>query len=242
MDRRIHTVTCGWSLGWKQRQLTDGITDVFPAEYFEKTPEEDLLGIKPILRGNFRGGDSYIIDKTTGQATTDGTLPENKEETVITNVHDILFWVDKSNPRGPKPTNPYNDGQFKNWEAAVRNWWIGQGGAYQAPLVGGDPTQTNTPTQNPNTTPVVFSITKPLTNQTFDSNQALTIEIQPQTALKKWDILLNGVYVGSQNNGNQYTFNPAQSTLLRTNSTISVVGYDQSNNTKELSVAVNFSN
>mgnify|MGYP006367391627 FL=1 len=185
---------------------------------------------------------SAAASVTTGQAATDSTLPENKEESVVTNVHDILFWVDKSNPRGPKPTNPYNDGQFKNWEAAVRNWWIGQGGAYQAPLVGGDPTQTNTPTQNPNTTPVVFSITKPLTNQTFDSNQALTIEIQPQTALKKWDILLNGVYVGSQNNGNQYTFNPAQSTLLRTNSTISVVGYDQSNNTKELSVAVNFSN
>jgi 1A family penicillin-binding protein len=212
----------------------------YPAEYFNKAPEEDLLSIKPILRGNFHGGDSYIVDKTTGQPATDNTPPENKIESVITNVHDILYWVDKSNPRGPKPTNPYNDPQFRNWETAVRNWWIGQGGAYQAPLVGGD-TQQQTQTQN-NTTPIVFSITKPQINQSFDSNQPMTIEIQTQTPLKKWDILLNGVYVGSQNNGTQYVFNPSQSTLLRSNSTISVIGYDSANNTKEMSVPITFSN
>ena len=215
--------------------------DRYPAEYFNKAAEEDLLSIKPILRGNFHGGESYIIDKTTGQPASDTTPPENKVESIITNVHDILYWVDKENPRGPKPSNPYNDPQFRNWEAAVRSWWVGQGGAYQSPLVGDNNTnQTQQPTQN--TTPIVFSITKPQTNQIFDSNQPITVEIQTQTPLKKWDILLNGVYVGTQSIGTQYTFNASQSSLLRTNSTLSVIGYDQSNNTKEVVVPINFSN
>ncbi|GIW65793.1 MAG: hypothetical protein KatS3mg094_312 [Candidatus Parcubacteria bacterium] len=38
-------------------------------------------------------------------------------------IHDILFYVDKNNPLGPIPKNPYLDPQFLNWEEGV-NWWL----------------------------------------------------------------------------------------------------------------------
>ncbi|MCS7183852.1 MAG: PBP1A family penicillin-binding protein [Patescibacteria group bacterium] len=38
-------------------------------------------------------------------------------------IHDILFYVDKNNPLGSMPKNPYLDSQFKNWEEGV-NWWL----------------------------------------------------------------------------------------------------------------------
>ena len=50
---------------------------------------------KPILAGN------YIID---GQ------------------IHTILYYINKSNPAGPAPTDPNADPQFNNWETGVENW------------------------------------------------------------------------------------------------------------------------
>ena len=51
--------------------------------------------VKPILAGN------YIID---GQ------------------IHTILYYINKSNPAGPAPTDPNADPQFNNWETGVENW------------------------------------------------------------------------------------------------------------------------
>jgi penicillin-binding protein 1C len=37
-------------------------------------------------------------------------------------IHTILYYVNKSNPAGPDPTNPSADSQFNNWETGVLNW------------------------------------------------------------------------------------------------------------------------
>lgn len=42
-------------------------------------------------------------------------------------VHDILYWVDKDNPRGGAPTNPQNDPQFPLWEYGVERFMSGGG-------------------------------------------------------------------------------------------------------------------
>ena len=75
----------------------------FNIETFNK-PTYDLPE-KPILRG---------------QATT------NFESSGITypQIHDILFYIDKSNPLGPIPESPENDIQFKNWEEPVLAWAV----------------------------------------------------------------------------------------------------------------------
>ncbi len=50
---------------------------------------------KPILAGNYLAG---------GQ------------------VHNILYYVDKTNPTGSYPSNPEKDSQFENWEKGVLDW------------------------------------------------------------------------------------------------------------------------
>jgi 1A family penicillin-binding protein len=84
----------------------------------------------------------------TGKAVLDGKLDEQKdvkvckipgkkeyclasdacpesavEKRTFNNVHDILYYVDKDNPRGDIPSNPEKDPQFKNWEEGVLDWW-----------------------------------------------------------------------------------------------------------------------
>lgn len=47
-------------------------------------------------------------------------------------VHEILYWVNKSDPLGPAPSNPASDSQFERWDAPVRAQYGGYG-VYSAP-------------------------------------------------------------------------------------------------------------
>jgi 1A family penicillin-binding protein len=38
-------------------------------------------------------------------------------------IHDILFYVDRKNPLGPIPEDPYQDPQYILWEKAVQRWY-----------------------------------------------------------------------------------------------------------------------
>ncbi len=37
-------------------------------------------------------------------------------------IHDLLYYINKSDPLGPPPLQPENDSQFKNWEDPVLQW------------------------------------------------------------------------------------------------------------------------
>jgi hypothetical protein len=124
----------------------------------------------------------------------------------------------------------------------VQNWWIGQGGTYQQPLIQTQGTiPTSTQTQGTGTAPNIAIVT-PINGQQFNQTTPITINISYQSSIpmKKWDVFLNGVFVGSKNTGTQFVLNPTQSTLLRTNSILSVIATDTQNNTKEASVPINF--
>ena len=79
-------------------------------------------GLKPVLRGVWQGGDSIVVDGSTGLPATPETPPQNLQERVTCNVHDILYWVDRTNPLGPSPQEHSSDSQFKYWEIPVLIW------------------------------------------------------------------------------------------------------------------------
>lgn len=63
---------------------------------------------------------------------------------VYPQVHDILFYVDRSNPAGPEPEHPENDSQFENWERPAVVWAqsnIPGFSAYNKPLPPGSAAQ-----------------------------------------------------------------------------------------------------
>ncbi len=94
---------------------------LFPKENF-KNPEPINTETKPILRGVWKGGETYIIDTVSGKRATSLTPDETKEEKVIQNIHSILYWINKNDIQGPKPEDPTKDAQFERWEAPIRKW------------------------------------------------------------------------------------------------------------------------
>ena len=93
-----------------------------PNERFRSAPQEYNENIKPVLRGVWEGGDLYFIDDRTGSPATENTPMENMKEIIVTNVHSILYWVDKNDPRGEKPDSPEDSSQFNAWEYGVFEW------------------------------------------------------------------------------------------------------------------------
>ena len=47
----------------------------------------------------------------------------NGEHIVNSEIHSTLYYINRSDPTGPAPSNPYADPMFNNWEAAVRAWF-----------------------------------------------------------------------------------------------------------------------
>ena len=123
---------------WKQF-MTEALKK-YPAPAFEKPiPDPDYNTLKPVLRGQWMGNQTVEIDTVTGLRATPNTPAEARIEKVITDVQDILYWVDKKNPRGPTPSNPYSDPQFSLWSPAVQYWWQNNAGKYNAVALGDIP-------------------------------------------------------------------------------------------------------
>lgn len=86
------------------------------------TPAQDVITGKGVLDGALGEETIEKVDESTGLPATDTTPPELVVERVRRSVHDILYYVDKNDPRGPVPQHPENDPQFAAWEAGVRAW------------------------------------------------------------------------------------------------------------------------
>lgn len=167
-----------------------------PNDPFPKPEERDTSNLKPVLKGVWQGADG---------------------------VHSILHYVDKDNPQGPAPTNPWNDPQYSHWEYAVQAWSGSQGLFF-----GGLPT-TTIPTQGTNN--LYVSFITPENNALFLSGGRVNAQIRvgSNSPIVRADYYLNGVFIGSTSNlPFNYVFNLDPGTGVSGQNTLSVTVTDQS--------------
>ncbi len=105
MEKRV----AGFIVAPFWHEIMDYALSRYPDTAFSKPtafPED-----KPYLRGEWKGGEEYIIDKISGGLATEYTPAETQEKKVIMAVRSILYWLGRQ-----------NDAQFKNWEDSVKKW------------------------------------------------------------------------------------------------------------------------
>lgn len=107
------------------REFMDVALAKVDTEYFRE-PAAVPNDIKPVLRSNGASVDSTSIAENllSGTSSVSGLV-----DTLYSNMHSILHYVDKDNPRGPYPNNPARDPQYPLWEYGVRNWKESQFGS-----------------------------------------------------------------------------------------------------------------
>lgn len=92
-------------------------------EFFTKP--EDGVSEKPVMNGLWQGEKVFSLDRISGKLATALTPDETKEDRAYGDPRDPLFWIQKGDPLGAPPQNPFDDPQYKNWEAAFQKWLAG---------------------------------------------------------------------------------------------------------------------
>lgn len=79
--------------------------------YSDFPEHEKFENNKPWLRGDWAGGQEFVIDKISGKLAGELTPKEFQKKLVIREIHSILYWLGRQ-----------TDAQFKNWEEPIRKW------------------------------------------------------------------------------------------------------------------------
>lgn len=105
-----------------------------PVEQFTK-PQPVVTG-KPMLDGQVDQGSVIKIDTMSGKLATEFTPASTIKEISSGEIHSILHYISKDNPRGDAPQDPASDPQYNNWENVVLAWAQkkGLGGGYDGPV------------------------------------------------------------------------------------------------------------
>jgi penicillin-binding protein 1C len=211
-----------------------GALATLPNETFEKPNlETDPQTVKPVLRGFWQGNENFFIDKISGLLATPNTPKETLEEKVVTNVHSILYWVDKNNITGPSPTNPADDPQFEHWEIPIQNWWAQNESKYSIMTLADKPTAMDNIHTDQNK-PVV-SIISPDENTVYPSDQKINLKISSSGnfPLQKIDVFVNDIYLETIQPPFNFSFKPQDLENLQDTNTLKIISYDTVYNSSE---------
>lgn len=198
-----------------------------PNESFEKPDTEvDIIKVKPALRGFWQGNENFFIDKISGKLATEFTPKETLQEKVVTNVHSILYWVDKRDILGTPPINPQNDSQFSHWEIPVQNWWAQNKGKYpittwseKPALIDDVHTSLNQP---------LVSILEPNSGAVYSPDQKINLKISSsgRFPLQKIDIFVNDIYLETIEAPFNFSFALKDLENLKEENELKIVSYD----------------
>lgn len=206
-----------------------------PTESFIK-PDPIDQSISPIIRGFWQGGDTFITDSISGGLATEYTPEELKKETSITNVHSILYWINKDNPL-LKTSGQENDSQYTNWEYGVEKWW--EINKYKYNIV----TEADKPTIYDNIhtaqSKPVFEING-IEDKIYQKNEIISVSfgLTSQNQIKKVDVFVNNTYLTSLKTPPfTASFIPKDIKDISTLNTIRVIGVDILGNRGEQSTS-----
>jgi penicillin-binding protein 1C len=212
-----------------------------PNELFEKpTPVDQNL--PPILRGFWQGGETFTIDSISNKLATIYTPENTKKEVSITNVHTILYWLNKDDPTNIVPTKKTTDSQYTNWEYGIQKWWTNNYMNYKNTSI------LDVPTLNDNIHTLEskpeFSISGILPSS-YKNNENITFFINSlkQTPIKKIDVFINNTYLKSLKTPPfTVSFTPKDVSGINNENIIRVVGYDIDGGVGEVTTNINIYN
>ena len=191
---------------WKEF-MTDALKTYPTTPFEEPLSEVNNIDLKPILRGIWSGNKTVYIDKVTGMLATKNTPPDARIEKVITDVEDILYWVNKNDPRGPIPTNPNNDPQFRLWNPPVQSWWQANHGNYQIVNESNLPTTYET-LHNENTSATVFISGLPPTMKQSSTSLITLTPVNPYP-LTSATVSIDDIFITNLSTPFTFTIEPA---------------------------------
>lgn len=148
------------------RFMKQSLASTSPEQFPSALPND---ADKAVLRGT-DGVLKIKINRLNGKIATSSTPESLVVEKEFTPPHDILYYVNKDDPRGPNPPNPTDDPQFENWETALQSWAERERTAGREIIFSEPPTEVDLFQSDPALAPVV-DIVSPANSSTVTNRQ-----------------------------------------------------------------------
>ena len=207
---------------------------ILPGEQFEEPNlETDPSAVKPALRGFWQGNENFFIDKISGKLASPNTPKETRQEKVITNMHSILYWLNKKDILGAPPANPEKDPQFNHFEKPIQNWWALNKGKY--PITAWSEKPSLVDDVHIDSLRPKLSIIEPNTEKIYSSDQKINLKISSSGPypLLKMDIFINDSYLGTSEAPFVFFFTPSELNNWQAENEIKIIAYDSVYNSGE---------
>jgi len=154
-----------------------------PIEYFN--PPDSITTGKAVLDGQAEVATVVKLDKSSGLLATEYTPPSFTIEKTFKQIHNILYYVNKDDPRGPAPSDPTVDPQYTLWEDRIQAWAIKQGYATSSPPTAYD--NVHLPENEP-----TLTIESPTNNQSIlEPTLSITIKVSAPRGVNRAEYYLN---------------------------------------------------
>jgi len=200
-----------------------------------KAPETKDLPNKAMLNGKMAGEVKINIDKITGKLATEHTPKSQIEEKIFREVHNILHYVNKNNPLGPVPNEPWNlDENYTNWELAVEEW-AKENGYETSVNLPDKKDDIHTLENQPN-----ISINSPSNNTTFTNpNINVTISTSAKRGVQRVEYYLDNQKISEVNSSPFNLINFKLIGFSNGQHTLKAIAYDDVDNNKSAQIKIN---
>lgn len=219
------------------REFMDFALTKVEGESFTPPFINNSLELKPILRGNWLGGESVLIDSISGRLATEFTPEETLEELTVTKVHNELHWIDRTNPTGLSPVEP-GGRQYDNWEYGVQNWWNNNKSKFD--IIREDDLPTSYDNVHTEDNQPKLEIKYPNNLDIYPEDEPISIEIDYDTdfPVDSFDIYVNNTYLGNTRNlPFNFSFIPSSIENIQSVNELKVIVRDEVYNKTEAGVS-----
>lgn len=185
------------------------IWNAFMRRALTGTPIEQFVRPEPgrdiphsIMRGEIPEVKGKWEEETQTLFTADCPVAVGQPVTVK-EIHSILFYLNKDNPRGPSPARAESDPQFSRWEAATAAWRTKHNEKKEdVRYTGALPTPTCEIASSEDLPKV--RITEPNTTVIKEGPVRITVEIDSKFPVKEVKFLLDGQEIGKRRGDESY--------------------------------------
>ncbi len=162
-------------------------------EQFPEPPVNDAE--KAILRGS-DGSIKIMVNRLNGRIATSSTPEDLVVEREFLPPHSILHYVNKDDPRGLPPENPFEDPQYEAWETAIASWVEREKQAGRDISFSEPPTELDTFSADPALAPSIV-ILSPYDNETISSRN-ITVQVEASAPRGVYEVMyrINGNVIG----------------------------------------------
>ncbi|MFT5359831.1 MAG: membrane peptidoglycan carboxypeptidase [Candidatus Paceibacteria bacterium] len=198
--------------------------------------------VKPVIRGQWEGGNSVLIDNISGGLATEFTPKETLGEIIVTEIHSILHWVDKKEPLAPSPEYPRRDDQYDNWEFSVLEWWENHKNEY--PVYEEDDIPTKIDDIHTEKSKPEISFRNPEDEELLYYNQNILLRTNYESSINadllKVDYFIDNIYLGTTRPGSdRLVISLDENVVMEGEHQLKSVVVDEFYNKSETSIKVN---